>query len=109
MRLLKYDLDYHQVVARYNISPQMVIAPDLIYITLWFISQNIFRSLHTSSSVVHIKSTVNIQIIRGLFQCYCIVKNTVKNFYLTIFMAINTNIMNKTFKTFKTYYIKGTL
>ena len=45
--------------------------------------QNMFRSLHTSSSVVHIKSTVNIQIIKGLLQCYSIVKNTFKNFYLT--------------------------
>ena len=58
-----------------------------------------FRSLHTSSSVVHIKSTVNIQIIKGsLLQCYSIVKNTFKNFYLTLFMAIKTNIMNKTIK-----------
>ena len=32
--------------------------------TIYFILQNMFRSLHTSSSVVHIKSTVNIQIIR---------------------------------------------
>ena len=47
-----------------------------------------FRSLHTSSSVVHIKSTVNIQ-IRGLLKCYSDVKNTHKSFYLTIFMAIN--------------------
>ena len=48
-----------------------------------------FRSLHTSSSVVHIKSTVNIQIIKVLLQCHSIVKNTSKNFYLTIFIAIN--------------------
>ena len=58
-----------------------------------------FRSLHTSSSVVHFKSTVNIQIVRGFLQCYSIVKNTFKNFCLTIFMAINTNIMNKKIKT----------
>ena len=32
--------------------------------TIYLILQNMFRSLHTSSSVVHIKSTVNIQIIR---------------------------------------------
>ena len=38
-----------------------------------------FRSLHTSLSVVHIKSTVNIQIIKGLL-CYSIVKNTLKTF-----------------------------
>ena len=57
-----------------------------------------FRSLHTSSSVVHIKSTVNIQIIKGLLQCYSMVKNTFKNIYLTLFMGIKTNIMNKTIK-----------
>ena len=44
-----------------------------------------FPSLHTSSSVIHIKSTVNAQIIKGLLQYYSIVKNTFKNFYLTIF------------------------
>ena len=54
-----------------------------------------FRSLHTSSSVVHIKSTVNVQIMKGLLQCYSIVKNTLKNFYLTISIAIKTNLMNK--------------
>ena len=37
-----------------------------------------------SSSVVHIKSTVNIQIIRGLLQYYSIVQNKLKNFYLTM-------------------------
>ena len=63
-----------------------------------------FRSLHTSTSVVHIKITVNIQIIKGLLQCYSIVKNTFKNFYLTFFIAINTNIMNKTIKTFYINY-----
>ena len=71
--------------------------------TIYFILQNMFRSLHTSSSVVHIKSTVNVQIIKGLLQCYSIVKNTFKNFYLTIFIAIKTNLMNKTIKTL---YIK---
>ena len=59
-----------------------------------------FQSLHTSLSVVHIKSTVNIQIIKDLLQCYSIVKNTSKNFYLTILMAISTNIMSKAIKTF---------
>ena len=57
-----------------------------------------FRSLHTSSSVVHIKSTVNIQIIKGLLQCYSMVKNTFNNFYLTLFMGIKTNVINKTTK-----------
>ena len=56
-----------------------------------------FGSLHSSSSVVHIESTVNIQIISV---CYSIVKIQFKNFYLTVFMALNTNIMNKTIKTF---------
>ena len=72
--------------------------------TIYFILQNMFQSLHTSSSVVHIKSTVNIQIKKGFLQCYSNVKNTFKNFYLTIFMAINTNIMNKTIKTFSINY-----
>ena len=44
-----------------------------------------FRSLHTSSSVVHIKSTVNIQIIKG-------------------FMGIKANIMNKTIKNLNINY-----
>ena len=57
------------------------------------------RKFHSASSVTHIKSTVNIQIIRGLLQCYSIVKNIFQNFYLTIFLAINTNIMNKTIRT----------
>ena len=40
-----------------------------------------FQSLLTLSSVVQIKSTVNSQIIKGLLQCYSIVKNTFKIFY----------------------------
>ena len=55
-----------------------------------------FRSLHTSSSVVHIKSTVNIQMIRVSYN----VTVSLKYDYLTIFMALNTNIMNKTIKKF---------
>ena len=61
----------------------------------------------SQSTFVHIESTVNIQIIRRLLQCYNVIvslKNTFKNFYLTIFMAINTNIMNKTNKTFYINY-----
>ena len=72
--------------------------------TIFFILQNMFRSLHTSSSVKQIKSTVNIQMVKGFLKCYSIVKDTFKNFYLTIFMAINTNIMNKTIKTFHINY-----
>ena len=56
-----------------------------------------FRSLHTSSSVVHIKSTANIQMVKGWLKCYSIVN-------LTNFMAINRNIMNKTIKTFYINY-----
>ena len=63
-----------------------------------------FQNLHTSSIVVHIKSTVNIQTIKGLLQCYSIVKNRFKNFYLTIFMTIKTSIMNKTIKNFNISY-----
>ena len=63
-----------------------------------------FRSLHTSSSVVQIKSTVNVSIIKDLLQCYSIVKNTFKNFYLTLFMGIKTNIMNKTIKNLNVNY-----
>ena len=72
--------------------------------TIYFILQNMFQSLHTSSSVVHIKSTVNVLMIKGLLQCYSIVKNTFKNFYLTIFIAIKTNLMNMN-KAIKTFYI----
>ena len=55
-----------------------------------------FRSLHTSSSVVHIKSTVNSQMIRVSYN----VTVSLKYDYLTIFMALNTHIMNKTIKKF---------
>ena len=65
-----------------------------------------FGSLHTSSSVLHIKSTINIQIIKGLLQGYSIVKNTFKNFCLTIFAAIKTKLMNKAIKTFYINYLK---
>ena len=53
-----------------------------------------FRSLHTSSSVVHIKRTVNSQMIRVSYN----VTVSLKYDYLTIFMALNTHIMNKTIK-----------
>ena len=70
-----------------------------------FILQNMFWSVDTSSSVVHIKITVKtFDVIRRLLQCYIVVKNTFKNFYLTIFMAINTNIMNKAIKIFYINY-----
>ena len=35
--LLKCNLHYHQILTRYYISLQMYVAPDLIYITLYFI------------------------------------------------------------------------
>ena len=44
----------------------------------------------------------------SLLQCYSIVKIQFKNFYLTIFMALNTNMMNKTINTF-TLTIKSTV
>ena len=68
-----------------------------------FILQNMFWILHASSSFLHIKSTVNIQIIKGLLECYGIAKNTFKKFYLKIFMIINTSIMNEIIQAF---YIK---
>ena len=52
-----------------------------------------FPSLRISTSAALTKSTVNIKVIRGLLQCYSMVKNTFENFYLTIFMAINTQTM----------------
>ena len=44
---------------------------------------------------------------KSLLQCYSIVKIQFKNFYLTIFIALNANMMNKTIKTF-TLAIKKT-
>ena len=78
----------------------MTVANMFILKTIYFVLQNMFWSLHTSSLVVHIKGTVNIQIIRGLLKCYSIAKNTFKNFYLIIFMAQNENIMNEKIKNF---------
>ena len=50
--------------------------------TVFFILQNMFWSLHTSSAVAHMKSTLNIQIIIGLLQCFSVVKSIFKkNFY----------------------------
>ena len=48
--------------------------------TIYFILQNIFRSIHTSSSVVHIKSTVNIQIIRVCYNVTVSLKCNLKTF-----------------------------
>ena len=42
--------------------------------------------------------------IKDLLQCYSIVKNTFKAFYLTLFMGIKTNIMNKTIKNLNVNY-----
>ena len=42
--------------------------------------KNMFRSLHTSSSVVHIKSTVNIQIIRVCYNVTVSLKYNLKTF-----------------------------
>ena len=48
--------------------------------TIYFILQNMFRSLHTSSSVVQIKSTVNIQIIRVCYNVTVSLKYNLKTF-----------------------------
>ena len=47
---------------------------------IYFILQNMFRSRHTSSSVVHIKSTVNIQIIRVCYNVTVSLKYNLKTF-----------------------------
>ena len=47
---------------------------------IYFILQNMFRSLHTLSSVVHIKSTVNIQIIRVCYNVTLSLKYNLKAF-----------------------------
>ena len=48
--------------------------------TIHFILQNIFQSIHTSSSVVHIKSIVNIQIIRVCYNVTVSLKCSLKTF-----------------------------
>ena len=48
--------------------------------TIYFILQNMFLSLHTSSSVVHIKSTANIQIIRVCYNVTVSLKYNLKTF-----------------------------
>ena len=48
--------------------------------TIYVILQNMFRSLHTSSSVVHIKSTVNIQITRVCYNVAVSLKYNLKTF-----------------------------
>ena len=67
-----------------------------------------FRILHISSSIVHIKSTVNIQMIRVCYNVTVSLKYNLKNIFSTIFIALNTNIRNKTIKTF-TLAIKKTV
>ena len=51
---------------------------------MYFILQNMFRqnmlSLHTSSSVVHIKSAVNMQIIRVCYNVAVSLKYNLKTF-----------------------------
>ena len=48
--------------------------------TIYFILKNMFRSLHTSPSVVHIKSTVNIPIIRVCYNVTVSLKYNLKTF-----------------------------
>ena len=47
---------------------------------MYFILQSMFRSLHTSSSVVHIKSTVNVQIKRVCYNVTVSLKFNLKTF-----------------------------
>ena len=42
--------------------------------------ENMFGSLHTSSSVVHVKSTVNIQVIRVCYNVTVSLKYSLKTF-----------------------------
>ena len=48
--------------------------------TIYFSLQNMFRSLHTSSSVVHIETTKNIQIIRVCYNVTVSLKIHLKTF-----------------------------
>ena len=48
--------------------------------TIYFTLQNMFRSLHTSSSVVHIGTTKNIQIIRVCYNVTVSLKIHLKTF-----------------------------
>ena len=50
-----------------NISEELIIFFELV-VVVKNVPQEMFRSLHTSLSVAKIKSTINIQIIKGLLQ-----------------------------------------
>ena len=64
-----------------KLVPVPVDLSKLIFILkTYFILQNMFRSLHTSSSVVHIKTTVNIQIIRVCYNVTVSLKYNLKTF-----------------------------
>ena len=64
-----------------KLVPVPVDLSELIFILkTYFILQNMFRSLHTSSSVVQIKSTVNIQIIRVCYNVTVSLKYNLKTF-----------------------------
>ena len=64
-----------------KLVPVPVDLSKLIFILkTYFILQNMFRSLHTSSSVVQIKSTVNIQIIRVCYNVTVSLKYNLKTF-----------------------------
>ena len=61
-----------------------------------YFTKDVSKSTYFFFSCTHSKV---LQIVK-ILQCYSILKNTFKNFNLTIFMAISTSIMNKTIKTF---------
>ena len=64
-----------------KLVPVPVDLSELIFILkTYFILQNMFRSLHTSSSVVRIKSTVNIPIIRVCYNVTVSLKYNLKTF-----------------------------
>ena len=64
-----------------KLVPVPVDLSELIFILkTYFILQNMFRSLHTSSSVVQIKSTVNIQIIRVCYNVKVSLRYNLKTF-----------------------------
>ena len=62
------------------------------------ILQNMLRSLHTSSSVVHIKSTVNFHTRRVLLQCYSIALTSFNCFIHYFCIYCHGNCQIKLFK-----------
>ena len=89
----------HKILSRWYIVTQFL-SSDFLKLDVDLFCKICFEVYILLLQLFRLKSTVNIQIIRDLLQCYSIIKNTFKDFCLTTFMAINTNIMNKIIKTF---------